>query len=236
MNRGPLSSCVVITLALAACLPACADGVAQVIHYRSDLDDSLQAYGVYLPDTPPPSDAGYPMVMHGHGYGWSVSASFGSFQRDWAEDHGWIIVNLNARGPNFYDGVGDIETLKVIADADARFGIDRSRVYFTGGSMGGTGALRHGLRHPDVFAAVMGVDGWTDYKLWHHHWYARTDCRDDIEEFRRPLLEAASPLYWAERGRWGATGHIVDGRDSVVLPANGLQLREALWKDRKAHV
>ncbi len=230
MNRGLLSSGVLIALALAACLSTCADGVSQIIHYRSDLDDSLQAYGVYLPDTPPPSDAGYPMVMHGHGYGWSVSARFGSFQRNWAEERGWIIVNVNARGPNFYEGVGDIETLNVIADADARFGIDRSRVYFTGGSMGGSGALRHGLRHPDVFAAVMGVDGWTDYKLWHHHWYARKDQRDFIEEFRRPLLEAASPLYWAERGRWGATGHIVDGRDSVVLPENGLQLREALWK------
>jgi pimeloyl-ACP methyl ester carboxylesterase len=161
---------------------------------------------------------------------WSCTATVTAGASDWAEEYGWIIVNVNARGPNFYEGVGDIETLKVIADADARFGIDRSRVYFTGGSMGGSGALRHGLRHPDVFAAVMGVDGWTDYRLWHHHWYARTDCRDDIEEFRRPLLEAASPLYWAARGRWGAIGHIVDGRDTTVLPENGLRLREALWK------
>ncbi|MCD6359476.1 MAG: prolyl oligopeptidase family serine peptidase [Armatimonadetes bacterium] len=218
-----------VLLAL-ACVAARADGRAQLIEYRSPLDGSVQVYGVYLPDAPPPTGAGYPVVLHGHGYGWSVSARFSSFQKRWAEEHGWIIINLNARGPNFYEGVGDVETLNVIEDAAARFGIDRDRIYFTGGSMGGTGALRQGLRHPDVFAAVMGVDGWTDYRLWHWHWYARKDARDLIEEFRRPLLEAASPLYWATRGRWGATGHIVDGRDTVVLPENGLQLRERLYR------
>ncbi len=219
-------------LMLALCIegPVSAQGVAKLIHYRSPLDDSMQAYGVYLPAAPPASADGYPLVLHGHGYGWSVSSGFSSFQKRWAEEHGWIIINLNARGPNFYEGVGDVETLNVIEDAAARFGIDRKRIYFTGGSMGGTGAIRQGLRHPDVFAAVMGVDGWTDYRLWHYHWYARTDCRDLIEEFRRPLLEACSPLYWAGRGRWAESGHIVDGSDTTVWPENGLRLRDKLYR------
>ncbi len=207
---------------------AYADGLARIVQYRSSIDDSTQAYGVYLPAGAPPSRDGYPAVLHGHGYGWSVSANFSDFQRRWADEHRWVLINLNARGPNFYEGVGDIETLNVVNDAAARFGLDRDRLYMTGGSMGGTGALRHGVRHPDVFAAVMGVDGWTDFREWHWHWYARTDMRHDIEEFRRPLLEAASPLYWAERGRWGAIGHIVDGSDTVVLPENGLRLRNRL--------
>ncbi len=216
-----------VLLALAATC-AHSDGLTRLVEYRSPIDDSTQVYGVYVPDGPPPSGDGYPAVLHGHGYGWSVSANFSSFQRRWAEEHRWVLINLNARGPNFYEGVGDIETLNVVNDAAARFGLDRDRVYMTGGSMGGTGALRQGVRHPDVFAAVMGVDGWTDFREWHWHWYARTDLRHDIEEFRRPLLEAASPLYWAERGRWGAIGHIVDGSDTVVLPENGLRLRNRL--------
>ena len=219
-----------VAVGLCAAGPGLAQGVAKVVSYRSPLDDSQQAYGVYLPSSAPASSDGYPVVLHGHGYGWSVSTRFSAFQMQWAEEHGWILINLNARGPNFYEGVGDVETLNVIEDAVARFGIDRSRVYLTGGSMGGTGALRHGLRHPDVFTAVMGVDGWTDYLLWHCHWYARTDCRELIEEFRRPLLEACAPLYWAGRGRWGATGHIVDGADTTVWPENGLRLREALYE------
>lgn len=217
-----------LVLLIAVALPAHAEGFARLVEYRSPIDDSIQVYGVYLPATPPPSPAGYPAVLHGHGYGWSVSARFSSFQRQWADEHGWVLINVNARGPNFYEGVGDVETLNVVEDAARRFGLDRDRIYMTGGSMGGTGALRAGLRHPDVFAAVMGVDGWTDFREWHWHWYARTDMRDLIEEFRRPLLEAASPLYWAERGTWGAIGHIVDGSDTVVLPENGLRLRQRL--------
>ncbi len=222
-----LRTAVLLTVALSVGV-VWSDGVSRVVEYRSPLDDSMQAYGVYLPEAPPPGDAGYPAVLHGHGYGWRVSARFSSFQRQWAEERGWVMIHLNARGPNFYEGVGDLETLKVVDHAAAHFGLDRDRIYMTGGSMGGTGALRHGLRHPDVFAAVMGVDGWTDFRLWHHHWYARTDYRDLIEEFRRPLLQAASPLYWAERGELGAVGHIVDGSDTTVLPENGLRLHQRL--------
>ncbi|MFW5867282.1 MAG: prolyl oligopeptidase family serine peptidase, partial [Armatimonadota bacterium] len=169
---------IIVLSALLVVGQATADGVSRVVEYRSPLDDSLQAYGVYLPDAGPPRDSGYPAVLHGHGYGWRVSSGFGSFNREWADRNGWVLINLNARGPNFYDGVGDFETLQVVEHAAEQFGLDRDRIYMTGGSMGGTGALRHGLRHPDVFAAVMGVDGWTDYRLWHKHWYARTDYPD----------------------------------------------------------
>ena len=210
------------------------DGVSRLVQYHSPIDDSIHEYGVYLPAAPPPSPSGYPAVLHGHGYGWRVSSSFSAFQRQWAEEHGWVLINVNARGPNFYEGVGDIETLRVVDHASVNFGLDRDRIYMTGGSMGGSGALRHGLRHPDVFAAVMGVDGWTDFRIWHWEWYAREDYRDLIEEFRRPLLKAASPLYWAERGRLGAIGHIVDGMDTVVSPEHGLTLYERLRELRIA--
>ncbi len=230
---------VLSLLAALTAVSAAAEGVSRRVEYRSPVDDSLQAYGVYLPESAPPRPSGYPAVLHGHGYGWRVSTRFGSFQREWAERHGWVLIHLNARGPNFYEGVGDLETLRVVEHAAENFGLDLDRIYMTGGSMGGTGALRHGLRHPDVFAAVMGVDGWTDYRLWHHHWYARKDYRDLIEEFRRPLLEAASSLYWAERGEHGTVGHIVDGGDTTVLPENGLRLwrrlRELQDTDRGAY-
>ncbi|GEM_PF-4895129 len=230
MSRARLIASSLLALCIALALPAVstAEGIVRVVQYRSPIDDSLQAYGAYLPSTPPASEAGFPAVLHGHGYGWSVGTRFSEFQTQWADAHGWVLIHLNARGPTFYEGVGDYETLRVVEDACERFGLDRDRIYMTGGSMGGTGALRHGLRHPDVFAAVMGVDGWTDFRLWHKHWYARTDAVEQIEEFRRPLLQASSPLYWAERGELGATGHIVDGSDTTVWPENGFRLYERL--------
>ena len=216
-------------------LPACtsrtegdrAMGTADVVWYRSPVDGSQQAYGIYVPANPPPPE-GYPAVFHAHGYGWSVSSNFSQWQREWADAHRWVLINLNARGPQFYEGIGEVATLEVVRDATSRFGLDGRRLYITGASMGGTGAFRHGLRHPEVFAAAAGVDGWSDFRLWHYEWYARTDARDSIEEFRRPLLQACSPIYWAGRGQWGAIKTIVDGADTTVGPDHGLSLHAAL--------
>ncbi len=217
-----------LVIALCTCVRCPAEGTSRLVGYTSSLDRSVQQYGIYLPDAPAPSPAGYPAIFHMHGYGWSVSDGFSDFQKQWADDQGWILINLNARGPQFYEGVGDVESRNVVRDANQRFGLDLSRLFLTGGSMGGTGAYRIGMRYPDLFAASVGVDGWTDYREWHTHWYARTDQRSDIEEFRRPLLEAASPLYWAGRARWTAVQASVSGQDNVVLPENGLQLANAL--------
>lgn len=200
---------------------------AAVVWYRSPVDGTMQAYGVYVPSGPPPA-RGYPAIFHGHGYGWSVSGSFSAWQRQWADQHGWVLININARGPTFYEGIGQQAVYEVVADACRRFGLDRSRLFFTGGSMGGTGAFRQGVRHPEIFAAAASVDGWADWRLWHHHWYARTDMRDAIEEFRRPLLNSVAPLYWAERAMWGRVRAIVDGRDTVVWPDNSLRLAQRL--------
>lgn len=219
---------LVLLLPLLTCTLCRADGLAQVVGYTSPIDKSVQQYGIYLPASPAPSAAGYPTVFHMHGYGWSVSSKFSDFQKAWADDHGWILINLNARGPQFYDGIGDTESRNVVADAHRRYGLDLSRLYLVGGSMGGTGAFRLGVRYPDLFAAAVGVDGWSDFREWHYHWYARTDQQSDIEEFQRPLLEAVSPLYWLGRARWGAIQASVSGRDNVVLPENGLLLYNAL--------
>jgi len=196
--------------------------------YVSEIDGSRQYYGVFVPPRKPPSPAGYPVVLHMHGYGWSVSARFSDWQREWATEHGWVIANVNGRGPQFYDAIGENDVINVLADLELKYGIDERRVFATGGSMGGTGAFRFGVRRPDQAAAVVGVDGWTDYKQYHFHWYARRDHRNAIEEFRRPLLEAISPLYVAGTAQTGAVGIITDLADPIVWPVNGIQLRNAL--------
>ena len=169
--------------------------------YLSAVDGSRQQYGVYLPRANPPSDAGYPIVMHAHGYGWWVGADLSLWQRQWADDHGWILVNVNGRGPNFYDGIGEDDVMRVLEDVGKLVAVDRSRVYMTGGSMGGTGAYRMGVRRPDVFSGAAPVDGWTDFREFHWHWYERKDMGGAIDEFRRPLLEAISPALVAETAR-----------------------------------
>ncbi|MEN6403368.1 MAG: prolyl oligopeptidase family serine peptidase [Armatimonadia bacterium] len=219
---------ILLCLVWPLCAFAQPHGLSQIVTYTSSLDNSPQSYGVYLPAAPAPSAAGYPAVFHAHGYGWSVSSGFSQFQKDTAERYGWVLINLNARGPQFYEGVGDVEARNVLRDAHRRFGLDLNRIFITGGSMGGTGAFRFAIRYPDLFAAAVGVDGWSDYLEWHYHWYARADQQNDIEEVRRPLLEACSPLYWAGRARWARVQASVSGRDTVVGPRNGLDLYGAL--------
>jgi hypothetical protein len=200
--------------------------------YLSAVDGSRQQYGVYLPRANPPSDAGYPIVMHAHGYGWWVGADLSLWQRQWADDHGWILVNVNGRGPNFYDGIGEDDVMRVLEDVGKLVAVDRSRVYMTGGSMGGTGAYRMGVRRPDVFSGAAPVDGWTDFREFHWHWYERKDMPNAIEEFRRPLLEAVSPLYTAGTARWGNVQLIVDGLDNIVYPQQGVDLSKALEAEK----
>jgi len=44
--------------------------------------------------------------------------------------------------------------------------VDADRVYLTGLSMGGEGTWHIGLRHPDLFAAIVPVCGITDAHPW----------------------------------------------------------------------
>ena len=113
---------------LAASSAARAAGVSQFVWYSSSVDNSEAAYGVYLPDGPAPSPAGFPAVFHGHGYGWGVNAYFTDWQKQWADDHGWVLLNINARGPNFYGGIGDVAVQEIVRDASARFNLDPDRL------------------------------------------------------------------------------------------------------------
>ena len=203
-------------------------GTASVLAYTSEIDGTRQEYGAFVPAVGPPRPEGYPACLHYHGYGWNVSAGFSDFQERWAYDHGWILANVNGRGPTFYDGIGENDVFRVLQDLDGRFGIDKRRVYATGGSMGGTGAYRQGVRWPDSFAAVVGVDGWSDFRLFHWHWYGPTYAPSGIEEFRRPLLEAISSSYIAPRARTGNIGLVTDLLDTVVWPGEGQLLDESL--------
>ena len=53
-----------------------------------------------------------------------------------------------------YQGIAEHDVYDVLADVEQRYPVDRDRVYLTGISMGGGGALWLALTRPDVWAAV----------------------------------------------------------------------------------
>ncbi len=144
----------------------------QVVTFFSEVDDSDQPYGLYLPRDFDPSQR-YPLVISLHG-AWSnhrlnLRRVFGRGNRPGESDAeatrrfpplpdvDFIVASPLARGTMGYQGIGERDVLDVLADVKRRFPIDEDRVYLTGLSMGGGGTLWLGLTRPDLWAAIAPV-------------------------------------------------------------------------------
>jgi len=144
----------------------------QGLTFFSTVDDRDQPYAVYLP---PDFDASaeYPLVISLHGAGsnhrLNLRRVFGKSNKpgendvearryfpEW-EDVNYIVASPYARGTMGYQTVAERDVMDVLADVKRRFPVDADRVYLTGLSMGGGGALWMGLTRPDVWAAIAPV-------------------------------------------------------------------------------
>ncbi|MFC0181786.1 prolyl oligopeptidase family serine peptidase [Pseudarcicella hirudinis] len=144
----------------------------QVLTFFSDIDDSEQPYGLYLPKNFNPAKK-YPFVMMLHGAGSNhrldLKRVFGKTNapgetdvetsRYFPElkDVDYIVAAPLARGTLGYQGITEKDVMDVLADVKKRFLIDEDRTYLTGLSMGGGGTLWIGLTHPDIWAAIAPV-------------------------------------------------------------------------------
>src|SRR5437870_5341458 len=159
--------CVMLLCVLAAL-------VAQpsAVTYRSAVDNTEQPYALYLPK---PLDRArkYPLVIGLHEedsnhvvnlkHLFGVTARYGetglqaltSFPP--LRDQEYIVACPFARGTMGYQGIAEQDVYDVMAEVKRRYPVDEDRVYMTGSSMGGGGALWMALTRPDVWAAVAPV-------------------------------------------------------------------------------
>jgi beta-glucosidase len=168
-----------ICLALAMCMMPPSEAAAQrlasgpqVLTFFSNVDDTEQPYGLYLP---PGYDAkrAYPLVISLHGAGsnhrLNLRRVFGKSNAEgetdveasryfpaWP-DVDYIVASPYARGTMGYQGIAERDVLDVLADVKRRFSVDENRVYLTGLSMGGGGTMWLGLTRPDIWAAIAPV-------------------------------------------------------------------------------
>ncbi|MBZ5621674.1 MAG: dienelactone hydrolase family protein [Acidobacteriia bacterium] len=143
---------------------------AQLASFHSDVDDSNQPYALYLPKSFTPGRK-YPLVISLHqedsNHRLNLRALFGPGTRLAGEadtedlryfppvrDVDFIVACPYARGTMGYQGIAEKDVYDVLADVKRRFPVDEDRVYLTGISMGGSGALWLALTRPDVWAAV----------------------------------------------------------------------------------
>ncbi len=144
----------------------------QVTTFSSDVDDTDQPYGLYVPKDFDPARK-YPLVVSLHG-AWSnhrlnLRRVFGMGNRPGESDLDatryfppladvdYFVACPLARGTLGYQGIPEKDVYDVLADVKRRFPIDEDRVYLTGLSMGGGGTVWLGLTRPDIWAAIAPV-------------------------------------------------------------------------------
>lgn len=98
-----------------------------------------------------------PMILYlSGGSGRATDAMYGA--RDTEEATGYVLVYPQARGPWWEQGSIDVNR-EILAEVKELFAVDPDRVYLTGMSNGGTGALLYATLWPDQFAAAAPMMG-----------------------------------------------------------------------------
>jgi predicted esterase len=131
--------------------------------YRSQVDNTLQPYRVFVPSTYDGKKA-FPLIIALHGMGGDENSYFdgyanGAFKTE-AEQRGYLVACPKGREPaSMYVGSAERDVLDVMAEMQRSYRIDPARIYMTGHSMGGFGTWSIAVNHPQLFAALAPVAG-----------------------------------------------------------------------------
>ncbi len=149
--------------------PVVAPGI-RVEAYQSLNDDSVQPFLRYLPPGYTPTSAP-PLIVFLHGYNPGIElihnpyipAALGRL----ADEVGACVVAPFGRCNSDFQGVGELDVLRVMDEMRERFHTDPQRVVLAGHSMGGLGAWCIGARHPERFNGLLVISGRGDFYTWH---------------------------------------------------------------------
>jgi predicted esterase len=131
--------------------------------YRSEIDNTLQPYRVFVPTKYDPAKP-TPMVVALHGMGGDENSYFtaydnGIIKRE-AEARGYLVVCPKGRGSaSMYAGDAERDVIDVIAAMRRDYNVDADRIYLTGHSMGGYGTWSIAPKYPELFAAIAPIAG-----------------------------------------------------------------------------
>jgi predicted esterase len=142
-------------------------GVTVRMAYRSEIDNSLQPYSVLIPfnyDEKKP----WPLLVTLHDVGADDRRALASisfpYSRPQKKDSGvnFIVLAPLARGlSDWYVGESAQEVLDCISQFKKLYNVDEKKMAIDGFYMGGYGAWRTALLHPDMFKAVVVRSGRT---------------------------------------------------------------------------
>lgn len=138
--------------------------------YRSEVDGSVQPYGLIIPQNYDPSkQTRLDVVLHGSTRPVGMSElryvmpfDEGDTGGNGPTDHDYIELYPLGRVENCYRWAGETDVFEAIEDVCRNYNIDRNRIVLRGMSMGASGTWHLGLKHPDVFVALGPYCGYVD--------------------------------------------------------------------------
>lgn len=131
--------------------------------FKSAMDGSQQTVGVYVPRCADLT-AARPLVVALPGWDGNIHGFTHSRLMNEADKRGWIVLVPDPRGNLLYTGASELGVLEAIDIVSHDFVVDPDRIYLTGLSMGGAGALQIGYHYPDRFAAIAAFYGDSRYE------------------------------------------------------------------------
>lgn len=123
-----------------------------------------QPYGIYVPDSAIEADAepGLMVVMHGCEANHASQINQANMQQRFGDALNRILVSPLGRGPyGFYTGPSERDVLDVMEDVQNTYPVNPEKVFASGYSMGGYGALHFATHYPDRFAGMVNWVGYT---------------------------------------------------------------------------
>ncbi|MBX2921100.1 MAG: prolyl oligopeptidase family serine peptidase [Chitinophagaceae bacterium] len=133
--------------------------------FISDIDGSLQYYGVTPQSSPNQSNAALFLSVHGAGV-----EAIGQARAYKPKDWGTLVAATNRRPRGFnWEDWGRLDAQEVLAIAKNNFKPDPRKIYLTGHSMGGHGTWYLGATYPDQWAAIAPCAGYPTLKEYGSH-------------------------------------------------------------------
>ena len=167
--------------------------------YRSQIDGSVQPYGLVIPDKLLDSTKPVPLYVWLHGRNDKLAdlqfliehaRQPGQFKPDDA-----IVLHPFGRSCLGWKSTAEIDVLEAIESVQTRYPIDAIASCWTGFSMGGAGTWHIGAHYADRFAAVHAGAGFVDVARYQKLTPEQVSARvrtEDVGHLRRAGLRAKS--------------------------------------------
>jgi len=211
-----------VALVFVAVIAFCA-GAFEERSFTASFDGTVQKYLLAAPsDVSAPVDV--LVYLHGHGSDRAqIREERGECRaaRDVAAERGMALVSPDYRAKTSWMGPAAEADVTQLLDALAtRFG---GRIFFCGGSMGGTSALTYAARHPEKISGVTAFNPLANHLSYGKFQDAITASFGGTKVARPDEYRARSALYFPERFTMPLS-ITLGGKDSTVPPESAREL------------